>query len=205
MQKEGEITVSTIQLPVGDIVTGDVGIEHKTVGDFLGSTFDKKILRQAKELSDNFNTPVLIIHGDMPEQISWIRGDASRVHKTVIATKAAIARFGVSVIEVRSDQEYIEQVLAFIRQSDPNRPASDRPILTRKNNRNDNEIASDILCTLDGVGRKQAEVLFERFENVRGVSNATLAELMSVHGFGETKASAIFKAFNYRPKKEEEK
>ena len=45
----------------GDIIT--VGIERKTINDFLNSIIDKRIITQLIDLKKHFDTPLLIIEG----------------------------------------------------------------------------------------------------------------------------------------------
>ncbi|MDH5686205.1 MAG: DEAD/DEAH box helicase, partial [Hadesarchaea archaeon] len=56
------VEVEARQLSVGDFILSDrVGVERKSVGDFLQSIVDKRLLCQAKQLGETFERPVLIL------------------------------------------------------------------------------------------------------------------------------------------------
>src|SRR3989344_3092030 len=53
------------QLKVADYICSDrVGIEKKAVSDFLQSIINQRIFKQAGELSDSFERPLLIMEGN---------------------------------------------------------------------------------------------------------------------------------------------
>lgn len=190
--------VLVTRLPVGDVSIGDFLCERKEAGDFFNSLMDHRLFRQLKELRDNSDYPILIFCGDPHVEMSWRRTDAQRLHMAFLGAKAAIARMGISFLEVRSDNEYIELLTSMAKQANPNKPPSDRPVLTRKADRKPEEVSSDVLCALDGVGRDLADKLLARFGTIQAVANATLDELLSIPGCGPTKAQAVFDACRYR-------
>lgn len=190
--------VLVTRLPVGDVSIGDYLCERKEAGDFFNSLMDHRLFRQLKELRDNSEFPILIFCGDPHVEISWRRTDAQRLHMSFIGAKAAIARMGISFLEVRSDDEYIELLVSMAKQANPNRPPSDRPVLTRKADRKPQEVASDVLCALDGVGRDLADKLLARFGTIQAIANASMEDLRAVPGCGPTKAQAVHEAFRYR-------
>jgi len=52
-----------IQSKVDDKIV-EVGIERKTIPDFLNSIIDKRLVNQLISLKENFNYPILIIEGE---------------------------------------------------------------------------------------------------------------------------------------------
>ena len=181
-------------MPVGDLIVGDFLVEHKEVSDFMASIYDGRLFRQAKELSETGVQPVLILHGDIFETLSWVRGDANRSHHSYLSALATLARMGIPVIPARSDEEFVQVVLDLVKQADPNRPASDRPITLRKADRTVAETSSDILCALPGVGRDKADALLQALGSPAGVAAASLERLEGVLGKGK-RARAVYRAF----------
>lgn len=192
---EGVKIIDDTNLPFGDYVIGDTNVERKSIGDFLGSLYAGKLFRQVEELATNSKHPILIVHGDLHKTLSWNRGDARRSHLSFLSAQAAIARMGVPTIYVEEDEEYAETILSLVRQSDPNRPEGERPILTRKKNREPEDVKSDMLCAIDGIGRKQARALLKEFGSVRKLANATEDQIKEMDGFGTEKAKKIVEVF----------
>ena len=63
--KSFDADVREKQLDVADyIVSGRIGIERKTVEDFLNSFFDQRLFVQLEKLTSTFEKPLLIIEGD---------------------------------------------------------------------------------------------------------------------------------------------
>lgn len=191
-------TVLITRLPVGDVSIGDYLCERKEAGDFFNSLTEHRLFRQLRELRANSEVPILIMVGDPYVEMSWRRTEALSLHRSFIGAKAAIARMGISFVEVRSHDEYVELLLSMAKQANPNKDPSARPILLRKADRSSEEIVSDLLCAMDGVGRELAGKLLERFGTAQGVANASLKELLAVPGCGPTKAQAVYDAFRYR-------
>src|SRR3990167_2290957 len=108
-----------LQLPVGDLILpeANIAIERKSCSDFIGSVYDSgKVFRQLEELKTNYKNPILVIHGDMFEYLSWQRGDAHRAHMTYLSAMVAVARMGIPIISCRTDDEYLETILILVKQ-----------------------------------------------------------------------------------------
>ena len=96
------------QLKVGDYIASDrVGIERKTMTDFLGSVMNQRLFRQLNELSANFESPVLILEGN-PELL-W---HESGMHPNAIrgALASIAVDHSVPIIWTRNPRETAAQI-----------------------------------------------------------------------------------------------
>ena len=97
---EMEIDVKVRSMAVGDYqVSDEVVIERKTAKDFVDSIIDKRLFKQARELSEEFKRPLLILEGDDIYN-GMLHPNAVR------GTLAAIAiDFGISLIPPRNSED----------------------------------------------------------------------------------------------------
>jgi Fanconi anemia group M protein len=181
------------QLEVGDYILSErVGVERKTVEDFLGSLIDKRLFTQAADLSRTFSVPVLIIEGR--EDIYSLRGVSPNAVRGAIASLAI--DYGVSII--RSEDEEDTALFLYLmakREQEEGREVSLRgerkPLLLDEQQR-------FVIESLPNVSAVLAKRLLERFGSVEGVVNASRKQLMEVEGIGEGKAEEIIKVIRNR-------
>lgn len=198
--------VSIVQMEVGDVQYRDVCIERKAVGDLMNSMYSGYLFRQLEELKTNYPSPVLVVHGYVHEHFARVRGDANRSMGSYISIMATVARMGIPIVHVETDEEYLELVVSLVKQSDPNRPDSERPILTSKpSDRSANQEMEDVLCAIRGVGRKAARGLLSAFGCPLGVFQAELGDLVELDGIGKKTALHILEIgrVKYDPKSKE--
>jgi ERCC4-related helicase len=185
------------QLPVGDfILSNRVGVERKTVGDFLQSIIDKRLLSQASELSRNFEIPIMIIEGR--EDIYSTRD----IHPNAVrgALISLSIDFGISIIP--SGDAYDTANLLYIiakREQEP----EEKEIALRGERKpfTLEERQRYIIESLPDVSAVLARRLLEKFGSVIDVMNASKKNLIEVEGIGEKKADNIWKTVKSRYKK----
>lgn len=190
LDKSTRITVEKTRLPVGDYVGGNVAIERKTPNDLINSLRGQRLFRQLADLKDNYEQPVLILHGDPREALSWTRGRAQRAHYGYCGALAAAASMGVSVLPAFDDKEFRAMVGKLAEEDDGERDAS-RPVTTRKGNRSMREVRSDVLCAVRGIGRNQADSILDRYGTVAEVMRVAPGGLLDIDGIGDTTALRV--------------
>ncbi len=185
--------VSCMQLKVGDYIASDrVGIERKTITDFLGSVMNGRLFNQLEELSRNFESPVLIIEGN-PELL-W---HESGMHPNAIrgALASITVDYRVPIIWTRNSRETAAQVhwIAYREQ---------------KKNRNEVSIRGEkrpvdrpgqqeyVVAGLPHVNSTLSRRLLKHFGSVKKVFNAKPERLMKVDKIGEKRARQIFELLN---------
>ncbi len=179
-----EVDVVVKQLPVGDYILSDrVVIERKSYKDLVDSIIDGRLFSQAKELSETFSRPIIVVEG---------RNGGRSIHPNAI--RGAIASlsvdYGIPVVftEGAEDTYNFIKIVAKREQIERNRLPrirGEKKILTKP------EMQLFIVESLPGVGPKLARELLRHFKTVERVFTASERELATVEGVGEKRAKEI--------------
>ena len=184
---EMEIDVQIRSMAVGDYqVSDEVVIERKTAKDFVDSIIDKRLFKQARELSEEFKRPLLILEGDDIYN-GMLHPNAVR------GTIAAIAiDFGISIIPTRNS----EDTAAMIKRIAVREQSGDKvniQIRTDKKPTSMWEQQLFIIESLPNIGPVNAKNLLKHFGTVENVIKASESELQEVEGIGKKTAQNIRK------------
>ena len=185
-----EMDVKIQSMAVADYqVSDEVAIERKTAKDFVDSMIDKRLFKQARELSEEFKRPLLILEGD-DLYSGMVNPNANR------GTIASIALdFGISIIPTRDAQETAAMIkrIAIREQSGEKTNIQIRtdkkPVILW-------EQQLFIIESLPNIGPVNAKNLLEHFGSVSKVINASESELMEVEGIGKITAQNIRKVID---------
>ena len=180
------VEVEARQLGVGDFILSDrVGVERKSVGDFLQSIVDKRLLSQAKQLSETFECPVLILEG---RRLYSRR----RIHPNAIrgALAALAVEFNISILPTRDEKETALILVAIARRE---QVEETREVAVRGEPKGLTlpDQQRFVVEGLPGISAVLAKRLLEHFGTVERVMNASEGELQQVHGIGTEKAKEI--------------
>ena len=185
-----EMDVKVHSMAVGDYqVSDEVAIERKTAKDFVDSMIDKRLFKQARELSEEFKRPLLILEGD-DLYSGMVNPNAIR------GTIASIALdFGISIIPTRDAQDTAAMIkrIAIREQSGEK---TNIQIRTDKKPVSLWEQQLFIIESLPNIGPVNAKNLLEHFGSVSKVINASESELLEVEGIGKITAQNIRKVID---------
>ncbi len=186
-------TVCLKQLGVGDYIASDrVGIERKTISDFLGSIMNQRLFRQLGELAASFQNPILMLEGN-PELL-W---HESRMHPNAIrgALASITVDYRVPMIWTRNARETAAQIhwIAYREQKKLDKEVSIRGEKRAMDTHGQQEF---ILAGLPHINSKLSRRLLEHFGSVRKVFTAKPERLMKVEKIGEKKARTIWELIN---------
>ncbi len=184
--KELEVEVDIRQLKVGDFILSDrVGIERKSVGDFLQSIVDKRLMLQARSLKETFDRPVLIIEG---------KGLYNRraIHPNAIcgALAALAVDIGIPLLPTIDEKETASTLVAIAKRE---QILENREIAIRGKQKKLTLTESQryIVEGLPGVSAVLAKRLLKHFVSVEKTMCASEKELQQVRGIGKEKAKEI--------------
>ncbi len=184
---EMEIDVKIRSMAVGDYqVSDEVVIERKTASDFVSSIIDKRLFKQARELTEEFKKPIIILEGDDIYN-GMINPNAIR------GTIAALAiDFRISIIPTRNAQDTAAMIkrIAIREQNGEKIPIS---IRTDKKPVTLMEQQLFIVESLPNIGPVNAKNLLKHFGSVEKVLNASESQLQDVEGIGKKTAKDIRK------------
>lgn len=174
------------QLKVGDFILSDrVGVERKSVEDFLQSIIDKRLMEQTKLLCETFECPVLIIEGKSLYSRRAIHPNAIR------GTLAALAvDIGIPMIPTVDEKETASILFTIARRE---QTLENREIAIRGESKKLTlpECQRFIIEGLPGISAVLAKRLLEHFGTAEKVLCASEKELQQVHGIGKEKAREI--------------
>ena len=182
---EMEIDVKIQSMAVADYqVSDEVAIERKTAKDFVDSIVDKRLFKQARELSEEFKRPLMILEGN-DLYSGMINPNAIRGSIASIALD-----FGISIIPTRNAQDTAAMIkrIAIREQSGEKVPIQ---IRTDKKPVSLFEQQLFIIESLPNIGPVNAKNLLEHFGSVSNVINASESELQEVEGIGLKTAKSI--------------
>ena len=182
---EMEMDVKVRSMAVADYqVSDEVAIERKTAKDFVDSLIDKRLFKQARELSEEFKKPLLILEGD-DLYAGMVNANAIRGSIASIALD-----FGISIIPTRNAQDTAAMIkrIAIREQNGEHTPVQ---IRTDKKPVSLLEQQLFIIESLPNIGPVNAKALLEHFGSVGNVINASEKDLQEVEGIGKKTAENI--------------
>jgi len=186
------LEIQYAMLDIGDyVVTAEIGVERKTVRDFLLSIYDGRLFTQAKSLSAYYAKPLLILEGDLGQLESL----SENIRPFLGALVSLATSYRLPVIPSSSKEQTAEYIRLLVDQS--RMPREAKPLLPRiKKGGSIKELQLGLVGVLPGVGPKLAERLLETFGTPLGVFNAGKLALSRVRGLGWKKAVKIEEVLN---------
>lgn len=181
------VQIELDQLEVADyIISNRVGIELKTVEDFVASLIDGRLLAQLPHLKRSYQRPVIIIEGE--EDMFSVRNVHKNALRGMLATIAV--SYGIPILWTKNakDSAGLMYIMAKREQEEDKgefTPHSAKQHLSLK------EHQEYVVSSLPGVGMALAKPLLTKFKNVKNLVNASEEELQKVEKIGEKKAKAI--------------
>ena len=156
----------------------------KSAEDFASSIIDKRLYKQARELVENFNKPLLIVEGE-----NLFTGG---LHPNAIrgALASLAVDFGISIIPTRSPEDTAAMIYRLAVREQEKGP-KDMPLRTEKKPLSLQEQQIFIIESLPNIGPVTARKLLENFGSVKGIINASKEELTQVEGIGNIIAQKI--------------
>jgi Fanconi anemia group M protein len=168
------------------VLSSRVGVEFKTVGDFVDSIIDGRLLQQVRDLKQNFERPLFIIEGC--EDIYSMRNVHPNAIQGMLATIAV--SYGIPVLFTKNPKESAS-LLNIIAKREQEENSKDFALHSNKKAMSLKEWQEYIISALPGVGSNLAKPLLRNFKSVRGVINAKKEQLEGVEKIGPKKAEKI--------------
>lgn len=172
----------------GDIMT--IGIERKTVNDFLNSIIDKRLLAQLIEMKKFFSSCLLIIEGE--ENIYQIRNFHPNSIRGMLATLAV--DFQVPMISTKNIRDTASFLEIIANRLEKNRSVVN--LLKKPKALTLKQQQESLIQSLPGIGPQLARNLLEKFGSVKKILSANEKQLQKVDKIGEKKASRIRKVID---------
>ncbi len=175
------------KLPVGDYIIGEnIGIERKSVSDFLQSIVDGRLLDQAIRMKKTFKKPLIIIEGEG----LYTKRD---IHPNAImgALISIAIDIGVPIIFTKNEKETASLIANIVRREHEKDKIPQ--IRHEKKLGSLKEMQEFIVAGLPFINLTLARRLLEKFKTVENIFTATEDELSEVRGIGKKIAQEIRK------------
>lgn len=170
-----------------DFIIADIGIERKTINDFVNSIFDKRIFEQLEKES-NFKKFIIIVEGRSiylnEEKREIFYGMLSKI----IATKNVSIIFTEDIFETVNILEKISEKYSSGFVTLPKTKV-------RKKKKEIDKAAVSVLAAFPGISYKTAERILKTFKSIKNFVNAEKHKLVGI--LGEKRAEKILKIINY--------
>ena len=164
-----------------------IGIERKTINDFLNSIIDKRILQQLIYLKENFTIPLLIIEG--AENIYEIRNFHPNAIRGMLATIAI--DYQIPIISTRNYRDTVAFINIIAKRLE--KPKRLFSLLKKRKPLTLKEQQELIIESFPGIGPNIAKNLLKKFGSVKRIVDASEESLKKVEKIGKKKAKEIKK------------
>lgn len=179
------------RLAAGDLVVGEVGVERKTLSDYVRTLIGRSspdLYDQVRRLVEAYEHPYLLLEAELPAD-----GDEGVPAAAVRGSVASItARFDAPVVPCSDLERLVDLTIRLGRKhvEEPSRPALPAGAVTAL----DVPTTKRIYGCIDGVGPETADRLYDAYPTVAAVLDASREELTTVDGVGPERAAAIYAA-----------
>lgn len=194
VRRHPDVDVAAVdRLPAADLVIGAVGIERKTLRDYVNGVMSRSgpdLEDQVAKMRDAYEHAYVLLEGDLRE-IDELRTGVSPA--AIRGSMASItARRDVPVIPCSDRELLVDVAVRLGRKHDE--PASTRPIPAGSITGRNEPTAKRMYGCIDGIGPTLAETLYEAYPSVEALLDADPTELARIDGIGEKRARAIHAA-----------
>lgn len=185
------VSIEPQQLDIGDyVLSSRIGVERKSVDDFLESLIDGKLFKQIAQLRDTYSRPMLILEGEN------LLTKRNINHNAIFGSLASITvDYGIPVLNTKDSQETAD-LLNIIAKREQREEKKEIAVRGEKTLMSIKERQQFIIEGLPNVSAVIAKRLLTHFGSIKDIANATEEELMKIRGIGKNIASDIIKLLN---------
>ncbi len=188
------------QLSVADyVVSSNCAVERKTARDFFSSLFSGRLFEQAHRLSSVYAVPLMIIEGDFEEEVE----EHQNPNAALGAIVSLSVTYGLRIIFTRNVEE-TARVLGMIQKHHETERKSEIIIQRKPRFHSETDWQKFIVSSFPRVGPVLADRLLQKFHSVKGIVNASSAQLAAMQGMPKNTAREIHHivSVSYKPPKD---
>lgn len=181
------VQVNLDMLDVADyILSSRVGVELKTVPDFVASIIDGRLLNQLKALTKQFERPLIILQGE--EDIYSVRNIHPNAIRGMLAT--ITVSYGIPMIHTKNEKESALFLLSIARREQELGKNDFSPHANNKSLSLKDQQEYLVSC-FPNVGLNLAKTLLEYLGSVKNIINSDEETLKKIPGVGDKIAKCI--------------
>lgn len=171
------VNVEFQHLKVGDYLIGNIAIERKTVGDFISSMINKRLLSQLEELKQ-YEKRLLIIEGIEEQEL--YSDDSQGIHSNAIRGMLlhTLLEANCPILFSKDYQDTARFLFLIARRMEKTK--TEISLHAKKKSLNKEEQKQYILESFPGIGPVTAKKLLKEFKNLTSIFNATEEELKKI-------------------------
>jgi len=195
--KQG-LLYQTRQNMLTDYAFGSVGIESKSVADFMSSVYSGHLEQQLQNLDDNYNQAILIVWGTLDSYVSDAakggrRIPYARAWSTFIGTLARFSiDFDIQIITLNDRSSAARFICKRFEKHGTLGGVSTYRVMRRTNSE---DMRIDVLRSA-GCSLAIAKRLIEEHGSIAEIASLSLKELMETEGLGKIRSERISKTLN---------
>ena len=182
---------------ITDYAFGNVGIEAKTIQDYMSSLYSKHLDKQLQNLDDNYNQIYLVVHGTLDSYIAGARkgGKKLRYASVFDIFLGSLARFStdydINILHFTTASEAGRFICKRFEKDGTLGKTSHYRVM-RKTASEDRRV--DILRAV-GCSEAVAKILLKEYGSIGEIASVSPLELQTLPGIGKITASKILNCF----------
>jgi len=198
--EELDIQCELKHLSLADYLIGkDIAIERKTVGDFVGSMINKRLLKQLIDLKANYKKPLLLIEGieedDLYKPSTHPKINENAVRGMLLSLAIDLEIPMIFTKDYEDTAKYIYLLLK--RQG---KPVKDIGLKIKRKAYSISEQQQIIIEGFPSIGPGLAKNILKHFKTINNFINSDIKELIKVPKIGKKKAEIIQKLIDSKYK-----
>ncbi len=211
--KSGEQSISIQNFTPGDYLIGNIAIERKTIGDFLGSLAQGRLFEQLQRLKSCYPVSFLLVeafdltHFQNPKAIyGALLHIMLEMNIKIIFTQSKEQTADVLLLlagrkmagRKNTAAENTEKTIQASAVHTNREKDAHAEVMRRKKQMQFHRRQREALESIPLVGKQKAKLLLEKFGSLQGVFTASRSELRKVPGIGRKAAANIKKMWEMR-------
>tara|TARA_R100001480_G_scaffold146045_1_gene144455 strand:+ start:528 stop:1229 length:702 start_codon:yes stop_codon:yes gene_type:complete len=182
---------------ITDYAFANVGIEAKTIQDYMGSLYSGHLEKQLQNLDDNYTQMYLVVHGSLDSYIAGARRGGKKIPyaKAFNVFLGSLARFStdydINICHFQTPSEAARFICKRF-EKDGTLGKSSAYRLMRKTASEDKRI--DVLRTA-GCTEAVAKILLKEYGSISEIVSVSPSELQTLPGIGKITATKILNCF----------
>ncbi|PIO05583.1 hypothetical protein COT47_04150, partial [Candidatus Woesearchaeota archaeon CG08_land_8_20_14_0_20_43_7] len=186
---DGKIDMTLASMDVGDfMLSSRVGVEFKTVSDFVDSIVDGRLLDQAKKMKEHYERPLFVIEGE--EDIYSQRNIHSNAIRGMISM--ITVSYGIPILFTKNFKD-TAATLAMIAKREQDETSKEFNPHPMKKQSSFSLQQQYLISSIPGIGPTLARPILEKFGTIKSFVNASLEEIKEIDKIGDKKAETIKK------------
>ncbi len=167
-----DMDVSIENLPIGDIVYGELCIERKTTEDLVSSIVDGRLFAQVENMVENYKNPVILIESDLSNISKYLQFSNRRMKMSHIYGVIArlVISYRIPVIFCNTRQRFVKFVKKLIEKSD--KPLNRKKVVKKKVD----DPALNMIMSVKGIGLKKGERILKHYGSICKINLESVPE-----------------------------